>query len=60
MVRARSTPESIVVTVISFLRGTGERLGLSIAQLSDIVTMVVVIAEEKEVTGRSPLIRMKI
>ena len=44
MVRDRSTPESIAVTVISFWRGTGERLGLSIAQLSDMV----VIAEEKE------------
>jgi hypothetical protein len=34
--------------VISFWRGTGERLGLSMAQLSDMVTMVVVVAEEKE------------
>lgn len=48
MVRERSTPESIVVTVISFRRGTGERLELSIAQLSDIVIMVVVVVEEKE------------
>jgi hypothetical protein len=48
MVIARSTPESIVVTVISFRRGTGERFGLSIAQLSDMVRMVVVVVEEKE------------
>ena len=47
IVRVKSTPESTVVIVISFLRGTGERLGLSIAQLSDIVTMVVAV-EEKE------------
>lgn len=45
MVIVRSTPESIVVTVISFLRGTGERSDLSIAQLSD---MVVVMIEDKE------------
>ena len=37
MMRARSTPESIVVITISFLRGTGERLGLSMAQFSDMV-----------------------
>ena len=48
MVRVRSTPESIVVMVISFRRGTGERLELSIAQLSDMVIMVVVVVEEKE------------
>jgi hypothetical protein len=48
MIRVRSTPESIVVTVISFRRGTGERLGLSIAQLSDMAIMVVVVVEEKE------------
>lgn len=46
MARARSTPELIVVIVISFLRGTGERLGFSIAQLSDMATMVVVVVEE--------------
>ena len=48
MVRVRSTPESIVVMVISFRRGTGERLELSIAKLSDMVIMVVVVVEEKE------------
>ena len=48
MVRVRSTPESIVVMVISFLRGTGERSGLSIAQLSDMTTMVVVVVEERK------------
>ena len=47
MERVRSTPESIVVMVISFRRGTGERLGLSIAQLSDMVIMVVVEDEER-------------
>ena len=46
MARARSTPEFIVVIVISFLRGTGERLGFSIAQLSDMAAMVVVVVEE--------------
>ena len=48
MIRVRSTPVSIVVKVISFRRGTGERLGLSMAQLSDMVIMVVVVVEEKE------------
>ena len=54
MVRAISTPESIVVTVISFRRGTGERLGLSIAQLSDMVIIVVVVVEERKDAHRNP------
>ncbi len=37
MVRERSAPESTVIIVISFGRGTGVRLGLSIVQLRAIV-----------------------
>lgn len=37
MLRRMSTPESVVVMFISFGRGTGERLGLSIVQFSAMV-----------------------
>ena len=58
MVRARSTPESIVVMVISYRRGTGERLGLSMAQLSDMVVVVVVVEEKEDGTRHQVVSKM--